>query len=164
MTGVLVAVLLLWFAFNLLAPWAVLAYSEPMSMGRVPQRIAGVAREMDVRLYTSALDSPGGFSVLAWPRTIVVFDRDSLARQPADALRFLMAHELGHCALGHLVERWWYTVTGLALLPVVQRRLLSMEREADRYAEALTGIAAESFYNPRRPTHEDVARTGTSTT
>ena len=149
MIEVMIALLALWVAFNLLAPWAVLAYAEPLSLGRMPAQIADTVRQLGVRVYLAQLESPGGFSVIAWPRTVVVFDRASLSRQPAWALRFLMAHELGHCALGHLAERWWYTVTGLALLPAVQRRLQRMEREADRYAERLTGVAAESFYQPK---------------
>lgn len=129
-------------------------------MGRVPQEIAAVAHQLNVRFYTAELNDAGGFSVLAWPRMFVVFDRESLAQTPAWALRFLVAHELGHCALGHLQARWLLTVSGLVLLPAAQRWLGEMEREADAYAERLTGLEADSFYHPRKePTHEDVAAT-----
>ena len=141
------AVFALWLAFNWLAPFAVLASAERMSAGRVSETLAAEAARIGVRLYTAKLDRAGGYSVLAWPMKLVVFDRESLARTPAWAWRFLIAHELGHCALGHLRERWLLTVSGLVLLPAARRRLQEMEREADAYAERLTGLAAESFYD-----------------
>jgi len=135
-----------WIFFNWLAPWTLLAGAQPMSAGRIAPEIAAHARGLGVRLYVARLAAPGGFSVLAWPRQLVFFDHGSLARTPAWALRFLIAHELGHCALGHIRVRWLMTVTGLCLLPGARRRLRAMEREADAYAERLTGLAAESFY------------------
>lgn len=142
------ALLLLWLGFNWLAPFTLLIRAEPMSAGRVASDLAIHARAAGARLYTARLEHPGGFSVLAWPLRLVIFDRDSLALTPAWAWRFLIAHELGHCALGHLQARWLLTVTGLCLLPAGRRWLVEMEHEADAYAERLTGLSAESFHQP----------------
>lgn len=139
--------LALWLAFNLLAPWSLLVAAEPLSLGRVPPDLAREAARLHARFYVARLARPGGLSVLAWPQRVVLLDRDSLALTPAWALRFLVAHELGHVALGHLAARWWLAVTGLALLPVARWWTGEMEREADRYAERLTGLSAGSFYN-----------------
>ncbi len=146
MIELLIVALALWVTFNWLAPWTLLVRAEPMSLGRVSQDVAARAAQLGVRLYTQRLLRPGGFSVLAWPQRIVVFDSASLALTPAPALRFLIAHELGHCALGHVGERWLLVVSGAILLPVARRRLVAMEREADAYAEALTGVRADEFY------------------
>ncbi len=153
---VLLILVALWVVFNWLAPFSLLRRSERMSAGRVPSALAHEAQRVGARLYISHLTKPGGFSVLAWPMKLIVFDRDSLALTPAWAWRFLIAHEIGHCALGHLWKRWALTVTGLVLLPCAGWWLNEMEREADAYAERLTGLKAGSFYN-RRSTHEDVA-------
>lgn len=142
------AIIAVWIVFNWLAPFALLPRSEPMSIGRISPEVAARAKVLGVRLYTARLEKPGGFSVIAWPLTLVVFDKDSLSATPPWAWRFLVAHELGHCALGHLRTRWLFTVTGLVLLPAARRRLLAMEREADAYAEQLTGVNADTFYNP----------------
>ncbi len=154
---VLLVLAALWLVFNWLAPFSLLLLrSECMSAGRVPSALMQEARRVGAHLYTARLDKPGGFSVLAWPWKLIVFDRDTLSLTPAWAWRFLIAHEIGHCALGHLYVRWFLTVTGLILLPCAGWWLNEMEREADVYAERLTGLKAGSFYN-RRSTHEDVA-------
>ena len=147
MIELFVLALALWVVFNLLAPWTLLIKAEPLSPVRLPLDLAREAQRIRARLYSTRLARPGALSVLAWPWRLVLLDRDSLARMPAWALRFLVAHELGHCAAGHLAVRWWLAVSGLALLPVARWWVNEMERSADRYAERMTGLAAESFYN-----------------
>lgn len=145
MAVVLIAVVF-WLLFNWLAPFALLSRAERMSKGRLPSDLSSMARDLNVRIYTSKLYTSGGFSVMAWPYKLVMFDRESLSRTPAWALRFLIAHELGHCALGHLHRRWWLTVTGITLLPTAQRYLQQMEKDADAFAAGITGIDPQAFY------------------
>ena len=145
-TVLFVGAVALWLLLNWLAPFATLARAERMPLGRVPIELVAVARQHRARLYVAPLVRLGGYSVLAWPWRLVIFDREFFTRASGAQVRFLIAHELGHCALGHLEHRWLATVSGTVLLPAVRRRLDAMEREADDFARQLTGITPREFY------------------
>lgn len=133
--------LVAWLIFNWLAPLSLLAFAERMSVGRIPKNILDKANAYHVHYYIAKLVRPGAFTTwLGWKHA-VVFDRDFLQRAYPDQIRFVLAHELGHCALGHMKRRWFCTVTGLALLPAVRVYLEGKEEEADAFAEKLTGLS-----------------------
>ena len=132
--------LILWLIFNWLAPLSLLAFAERLSIGRIPRNILDKANAYHVHYYVAKLVRPGAFTTwLGWKHAVVI-DRDFLQRAHPSQIRFVLAHELGHCALGHMKVRWLCTVTGFALLPPVQRFLRRKEEEADDFAEKLSGI------------------------
>lgn len=129
-----------WLVFNWLAPLSLLAFAEPMSVGRLPKDILEKANAYRVRFYIGKLPRSAALSSwLGW-KHVVVMGRDFMAHASPAQVRFVLAHELGHCALGHLKRRWFCTVTGLALVPAVGRYLRAKEEEADAWAEELSGI------------------------
>ncbi len=135
-TGVFIA----WLIFNWLAPLSLLSYCQRISIGRIPKNILDAADAHHVRFYVGKLERSAAFSTwLGW-RHAVVLDRDFMHSAPSDVVRFVLAHELGHCVLGHLRLRWLLTVTALAMLPSMRRYLDQKEGDADAYAEALTGV------------------------
>ena len=143
------ALLLIWLAFNWLAPLATLSTAEPMSLGRIPEQFVPLAAKLRARFYVSRLYRGPGFSAWVWPQHIIVLDRGFLSGLTPEHVRFVLGHELGHVALGHLRTRWLLVVTGLIALPPARRRLVAHEHEADAYAERLTGFKREFFDAPR---------------
>ena len=132
--------LILWLLFNWLAPLSLLATATRMSLGRIPKDILDRANAYHVHYYVAKLNGSAALSTwLGWKHAVVL-DRDFLHHASPGRVRFVLAHELGHCALGHLKRRWLCTVTGLALLPVVSAYLRRKEEEADAYAETLSGL------------------------
>lgn len=139
----------LWLVFNWLAPLSLLVFAERMSIGRLPKNILDKARAHHVHYYVSKLVQPGAFTTwLGWKYAVVI-DRDFLQRAYPSQIRFVLAHELGHCALGHMKLRWLCTVTGLCLLPPVQRFLARKEEEADEFAEKLSGISRAVLFDKK---------------
>lgn len=148
MTWWLLAVLAVWLLFNWLAPLSLLAFAERMSVGRIPKNILDKADAYHVHYYVARLVRPGAFTTwLGWKHAVVL-DRDFLQKAFPSQVRFVLAHELGHCALGHLKRRWFCTVTGLALLPAVREYLKGKEEEADIFAEKLTGLPRTVLTHP----------------
>lgn len=144
MTGLLqlFVLLVLWGLFNWLAPLAMLHFAERLSIGRVPGDILVRGKAHHVRFYVSgALGSRGcACSVWSGPFHAVIVSRAFLQAASADQIRFTLAHELGHCAMGHLRLRWLLVTTGLILLPFGRRMLERTESAADAYAESLVCI------------------------
>ena len=130
-----------WLVFNWLAPLAILLYCKPLGLGRIPGEILYRANAHRVSYYTARLDGGYAFSVWMGWRHAVVLDEAFMRHAPPVVIRFVLAHELGHCALGHLRWRWACAVTGAILLPWVRRWLAHAEGEADAWAESLSGIS-----------------------
>ena len=151
-----------WLAFNWLAPLATIRddRAERMSSGRVPAGIFDAGRALRADFYLSNLVRGPGFSAWVWPRHIVVLDRAFLSHLTPEHIRFVMAHELGHVALGHLKTRWLFVVSGAILLPAARRRLRTHEEEADEYATRLTGFRREFFDRPIGGVANDQVRVG----
>ena len=149
-----------WLVFNWLAPLATLTKAERMSGGRIPQGMLDAGRRLRADFYLSRLARGPGFSAWVWPRHIIVLDRAFLGALTPEHIRFVMAHELGHVALGHLRTRWLFVVSGLILLPAARRRLLAHEEEADEYAVRMTGFRREFFDSKRGGGPHGAAGTG----
>lgn len=130
----------LWIVFNLLAPLAVLAFAERLSMGRIPGEIVYRANAENVRFYVANLAKPGAYSMWMVRFHAVVVDRQFMRNAPSQLLWFVLAHELGHCRTGHIRKRMIAVTTGAIVFPFVRRWLDSHEDEANRYAEKLTCI------------------------
>lgn len=139
-----------WLLLNWLAPRATIATAERMSPARIPAELNVLAKELGVEFYIANLARGYGFSAWSWPRTIVVFDRAFLRQCTPEFVRFVIAHEIGHCALDHLRKRWAYTVTLAVLLPLFRQRLRAFEDEADDYAFQHSGMKRE-FFNRGNP-------------
>ncbi len=142
---VLVVALLLWIAFNVLAPYAVLLRAEPISWGRLPAELLTSKKDKKIRFYLATLQGSYGYSVFSLGLNLVVFDRRFFAQASSELKRFVIAHELAHFHRRHHQKRWLFVVTGLVLLPVVRRRLLTMEDDADAEAVSRTGLIRSSF-------------------
>lgn len=140
-------VLVLWLLLNWLAPLTLLIDAKKMSLGRLPKELVDLSHEQKITFYTGKLTRGLGFSTSTWPRVFVVFDAEFMRHCTPSLTRFVIAHEIGHCVLGHLRERYLLTVSGFALLPAGKARLLAMENEADDYATKLTGFKREFFKN-----------------
>lgn len=150
-----------WLLFNWLAPLSVLAFAEPLPLGRIPDDILRKAQAHRVRYYVSDLVQASkepnmkglAFSTwLGWKHAVVL-DRSFLRGAYPSQIRFVLAHELGHCALGHLKKRWLATVTGLCLLPAVRAHLEHNEEEADAWAEKLSGLSSRVLTDPLKAAH-----------
>lgn len=130
-----------WLLFNFLAPLSLLAFAEPMSLGRIPADILQAANAHKVKYYHAKLAHDGfAFSTWLGTRHAVVLSKSFLERGYPTQIRFVLAHELAHCILGHLRLRWLITVTGLVLLPPVKRWFATKEEEADLLGERLSGL------------------------
>ena len=160
--GVTIMLLAVWLVFNWLAPLAALRGAVRLSLGRIPGEIVQRAGAERVEFYQAVLDRGYAFSIWSWPHQFVVLDRGfALHAHPAQ-VRFVLAHELGHCALGHLRRRWLAAVTGAALCAPFRRRLVRGEEEAaDAYAEALTGLPRAVLREALPPAALDVLLRGT---
>lgn len=145
----LLALLALWLLFNWAAPFATLVGAERISPGRLPAELLVWRDARQVRFYMADLPRGKrvglGFSIWAPPFSVVVFDREFFSKAPASMIRFVVAHELAHFALGHHRLRWFAAVTGLILLPAVRRRLARTEDEADAAATKRTGLSKNLF-------------------
>lgn len=131
----------LWAIFNWLAPLSILAFAQPLSYGRIPAEIMFHANAKRVKYYVVANLARGyAFSTwLGW-RHAVVLNKDFMQYGSPSQIRFVLAHELGHCALGHLKMRWLCVVTGAILLPQVRAYLKRQEDDADKYGEELSCV------------------------
>ena len=145
MTTILVALLVLWVLFNLLAGYAPLLLAERISPGRLPAELLRLGTAKRVRFYVGNNVKSYAYSLWAPPYTVVVFDRRFFLRAEPDLVRFVVAHELGHAHAHHHIIRWLSIVTGAVLLPVVRRVLLRHELDADSYAMELTGLTKSMF-------------------
>lgn len=143
--------LLLWVAFNWVAPFAVLFEAERISPGRLPPELLLWEEARRVRFYQAGLSGGYGYSIWAPPWNVVVFDRMFFARASSALVRFVVAHELAHFSLGHHRKRWLLVVCGLALLPAVQRLFQRFESEADVEAVRRTGFTRALFKELREP-------------
>lgn len=149
MWWIVLGVIVAWLLFNWLATLSLLALAEPLSIGRIPKDILDKANAYHVKYYTANLIQRGAITTwLGW-RYAVIIDKLYIRNAVPAQFRFVLAHELGHCALGHMRARWLATVTGLALLPAVDRYLKRKEDEADAFAEELSGLPREILKNPR---------------
>lgn len=131
---------LLWVLFNWLAPLVIKFTATRMHIGNVPPELLVKASMNKVQFYRAKLVQGYAFTVWCWPIRIVVIDEDFLKRAPADMVRFVLAHELGHILLGHTFRRWFSVVTGLWLFKGVRDYLAKQEESADKFAEELVGI------------------------
>lgn len=145
MITALIVVLVLWVAFNLLAPYAVLLRAEPISWGRLPAELLMQQRDKKVKFYISILSGSYGYSVFSPGLHLVVFDKNFFAHASPACIRFVVGHELAHFHLHHHQKRWVLVVTGLVLLPFVRKWLSRMEDEADAEAIHRTGLVREMF-------------------
>jgi hypothetical protein len=134
---------ILWVLFNLLAGYAPLMLAERISPGRLPAYAWWDDKR--VRFYVGRNVRSYAFNVWAPPFTAIVFDRDFFEHAGPDLFRFVVAHELGHARWKHHIRRWFSVVTGAALLPAVRRRWQQYERDADTYAEMVTGLPKSMF-------------------
>lgn len=138
---VVVLLLLLWIALNMFSPLSIVTRAKPMSIGRIPADILMRATTENVAYYTDDL-LPRGWAYTVWlgNQYAVVIDQTFLKRAQPSQVRFVLAHELGHCALGHIRLRWLAVVSGLVLVPWVRTKLKDLETQADGYAEQLSGL------------------------
>lgn len=141
----LLLIIPLWLLFNWAAPFATLVNAEPLGLGRLPADLLKRPEARRIRFYLGTLRRSYGFSVWLWPWTVVVFDRRFFAAASGDLVRFVVAHELGHALHRDHVQRWWAIVTGAVMLPVVRRRLVQHEHNADYYAMMLTDLRRDMF-------------------
>lgn len=141
---------LLWVAFNWLAPLAVVRLFTPLSIAQLPGEILARANGIGVDYYKARLAQGLAFTVWSWPRKIVVINEDFLLYGKPSVIRFVLAHELGHIALGHTFKRWLAIVTFVYCLPFVRKWLKDHEYGADEYAEQLTGVS-RSVLHPQEP-------------
>ena len=140
MTAWFLVLIVAWLLFNWLAPLSLLANATRMSIGRVPKDILDRANAYHVHYYVAKLNGPLALSTwLGW-KYAVVLDRNFLQNARADQVRFVLAHELGHCALHHLQLRWLCTVLVLSWIPTVNAYLRRKEEDADAFAEELSGL------------------------
>ena len=130
-----------WVGFNFLAPLAFLAETQPLSPGRLCLATLTAARAGHVTFRVGAVRRGYAFSTWIAPRYAVVIDRDFLRVASPAQVRFVLAHELGHCVLGHLRFRWAAVLTGLVMVPAVRARFAQHETEANVYAMKLTGLS-----------------------
>lgn len=141
---ILASIFIIWLIFNFLAPLSLIRTATPMGIGRIPADILYRANAHKVRYYVDDLRAlnANGFAFSTWLvfRHAVVLDRNFLLHAPPEVIRFVLAHELGHCALGHLRQRYFLTVTGLILFPAIRRWLATKEHEADAWAEKLSCV------------------------
>lgn len=134
---------------NWLSPLATLRGAQELSGGRVPAEILKLARSLGATLYLHDLTRGPGFSAwVAGRGHLIVLDRTFVSKLTPEHIRFVMAHELGHVALGHLKVRWLLVTSGAILLPAARRVLKHHEEEADSFAERLTGFRREFFDRP----------------
>lgn len=137
-----------WAVFNYFVPLTVLSFAQRMSIGRIPADILRRANVHRVEYYVANLARGYAFSIwLGW-RHAVVLDKNFLRLGAPAQIRFVLAHELGHCALGHLKLRWLAVVTGAMLLPCVRRWLKRLEDQADEFAENLAGLPRAVLLSP----------------
>lgn len=147
----LLVLLLLWILFNWLSPLALLAFSQRMSIGRIPGEILARANKHNVSYYIANLSSRGyAFTTCLGWRYAVVLDRAFLQQAQPAQIRFVLAHELGHCALGHVKLKIICVTTGLILLPFVRDRLKELEEAADEFASNLSGLPRDILRNPAK--------------
>jgi len=140
-----ISLLFLWLMLNLLAPYAVLARSQRISIGRLPAELLTLPVYRGVRFYMAELRGGYGFSVWAPPLNLVVFDKGFFAHASPQLIRYVIAHELSHFSLGHHRWRWFAIVSGAVLLPPVRKWLRKMEEEADVEASRRTGLSRMLF-------------------
>lgn len=138
-------VFVLWLGFNWIAPFAILLRAVRISPGRLPRELFVWKEARTVRFYVADLGRGYGYSVWAPPLNMVVFDRQFFECASLPLVRFVVAHELAHFALGHHRKRWLMVVGGLALLPGVRRWFQRFEDEADAEASRRTGLSRSSF-------------------
>mgnify|MGYP001597717617 CR=1 FL=1 len=143
--SILLILFAVWVLFNCAAPYAVLVQAERISVGRLPSELLVWPRDRRVRFYLSSLKGGYGFSVLAPPLNLVIFDRAFFAHASPALIRYVVAHELAHFSLGHHYKRWLLVVCGLALLPAVRRLFQRFEDEADAAAAERTGFKRSAF-------------------
>ena len=142
----LVGIMVLWIAFNLLTPYAVLRRSEPISWGRLPAELLTAQQDKKVRFFITSLKGSYGYSVFSpMGLHLVIFDKTFFAKASPACIRFVVAHEVAHFHLHHHQKRWFLVVTGLVLLPPIRKWLLRMEDEADAEASRRTGLSRSSF-------------------
>lgn len=139
-TALALAAFAAWLVFNWLAPLSLTFFGLPLSTGRLPGEILYMANAHRVRYYTAKLRGGYAFSTWLGFSHAVFLSEDFMRSAPPAVVRFVLAHELGHCALGHLRWRWLCVVSGAILLPAVRRWLRRQEEDADAWAEALSGV------------------------
>lgn len=152
----LLVALSVWLLFNCLAPLSLLAFAEPMSLGRIPADILKAADAHKVKYFSANLVR--GFAFTTWLGTshAVVLSKRLLEQGYPTQIRFILAHELAHCILGHLRLRWLLTVTGLCLVPPVAKWFRTKEEEADFLAERLSGLPRSVLSDRRLASNEAV--------
>lgn len=143
--GLFLAAVVLWVAFNWVAPLAVLTEAQPLSPGRLPRELFQSEEAKRVRFYLADLKLGYGYSVWAPPWNMVLFDKGFFQHASPALVRFVVAHELAHFALNHHRKRWILVVLGLALLPPVRRMFRRFEDEADAEAVRRTGLPRSAF-------------------
>ena len=71
--------LIVWVLINVIAPYAVIARSIPISIGRLPSELLMDVDHRRVKFYTSNLIGGYGYSVWAPPLNLVIFDKTFFA-------------------------------------------------------------------------------------
>lgn len=123
----LLLLLLAWLLLNELAPLALLYGAKrehPMPWALIRRARFYSSEKLTGGIACSCVVGPY-FIIMAHPRVYT------------ERMDLVLAHEIGHCVLGHLRWRWLAQVTGAALLPWVQRRVAKFEGEANDWAFAL---------------------------
>jgi hypothetical protein len=104
-------------------------------------RLVHRARELGVRFYI-APDLGGEYACATW----LVFERAVLVDNaffhsaPAVVVEFVLAHELGHHHHGHPLQKLLITAARLHRVRTFMNYLQWIEEQANRYAEAFTGL------------------------
>ena len=141
----LLFLLVVWILLNILSPYAVIARSTPISIGRLPSELLMGVDHRQVKFYTATLLGGYGYSVWAPPLNLIVFDKVFFSRASPALIRYVVAHELAHFSLNHHRWRWFCIVTGVVLFPSVRVWLRRMEDEADVVAARRTGYHRKMF-------------------
>lgn len=137
--------LFVWVLLNILAPYAVIARSTPISIGRLPSELLTGVDHRQVKFYTANLIGGYGYSVWAPPLNLVIFDKVFFAKANPALIRYVIAHELAHFDFGHHRKRWFCIVTGIVVFKWVRVWLREMEEEADVEAARRTGFHRSLF-------------------
>jgi Zn-dependent protease with chaperone function len=137
---VIIIAVVLWVLFNFVAPFAVLKDAKRMTVANLPGEILYRANASKVRYYRAKLYGGAAFTVWSWPYKYIVMSDDFLKMAHPTAIRFVLAHELGHVVLGHTFKKWLAIVLLIGLIPPVHRWIMRDEDRADEYAEQLSGV------------------------
>lgn len=131
------------------AGWWTICWLSPMLLARgrvampefgIPHYMRDEFAERGISVYlVENLDGYANSCLLLGRRTILV-DIAFFHHATSAAVEFVLAHELAHHRLGHVLQRLSLYATGLVLLDRFQGVLERQEHQANAEAERITGL------------------------